>query len=120
MIWWKCILCIGMGIIHFLAATLDDIGDSCNNIKSVFGSSTSSEDKSEGSPEVLKAINKNLSKPKQISKAIKSTGTSGLDLAFDSGLILGGSCGDFRKMAAGKFASFLDCDPDSYELFNQS
>lgn len=119
MIWWKCALCIGMGTVHFLASSLDDIGDACNNIKSVFWSSTSSEDKSEGSPEVLKTINKTLSKPKRISKAIKSAGTAGCDLVLDMALLLGGSCGDFRTMFVGTFASCLDCNPDSHRLFDQ-
>lgn len=118
MIWWKGVLCIGMGVCRFLSISLGDIGDACGNIKSVFRPSASSDDSSKESPEVLKTINKTLSKPKQVAKAIKSIGSALGDLTLDSALILGGSCGDFRAMAFGTFAKFLDCDPDSYKLLN--
>ena len=119
MIEWKFLLLIFMRTVHFLSTTLDDIGDACSNVSKVFSSSASSEDKSEDNPEVLKVVNKKLSKLKQISKAIKFTGTAGVDLALDGSLILLGQSGDFRKMAVGKFASFLGCDPESYQLLPQ-
>lgn len=106
--------CLSMCLVHFLASSLDDIYDAYSNIKKVF-SSSASENKSEDNSKLL---NKTFSKSKQVAKAIKTTGTAGCDVLLDGGLILAGSCGDFRRMIAGKFVSFLDCDPESYGLFS--